>query len=145
MKKLLKPLMLMFALIAISSGLSAQTVNGVLQADPSSLNFETSVGQTETKTVYLSVLDQDYLSRLVSPVIDVKIQGTNANQFYIDANTVSVIDVVNSVLNGNPVDIQVTYNPTTTGTHSAVLVIATPSLLGTSATLVNVPLMGMAK
>lgn len=145
MKKSMKPLLLLIALIAVSiSGLKAQTVNGVLQADPSSLSFTTTVNHPVTQTVYISPLDQDFLSRLLSPVIDVKIQGTNANQFSIDANNVSVVDILNSVTSGNPIDIEVTYNPTAAGTHSAVLVIGTPNILGIGVTLLNIPLNGVA-
>ncbi len=146
MKEFLKPFLLLVVLITISTGaLKAQTVNGVLAADPSSLSFNTSVNQPVTERVEISVLNQDFLSRLLSPVIDVKIEGTNANQFSIDSNTVSVVDILNSVLNGNPVDIEVTYNPTSIGSHSAVLVIKTPSILGLGVVLLNVPLHGVAQ
>lgn len=145
MKNLLKPVLLLIVLVGMSAtGLKAQTINGVLTADPQSLSFDTIVGSPQTKTVHISVLDVDHLARLFSSLIVVEIRGTNANQFSIDSNDQNIIDIVNSLLNGHPIDIPVTYNPTSTGYHYGTLVVKLPGLLGLDIILLNVNLTGHA-
>lgn len=143
MKTLLKTMLLVFAM-TIATTTQAQTVAGVLQPDPETLNFSTAIGHPVTQTVEFSVLNQDFLSRVTSPVIEAKIAGTNANQFSIDANNISVVDVLASVVNGNPIDIEVTYNPTAKGTHYATLIVKLPDILGIGVTLATVELTGVA-
>ncbi len=145
MKNFAKSLLLVLAVVTLSvTNVKAQTINGILQADPASLEFQTTVGTPVTKIVKLLVLNQEELSRLTSPLLDVRIEGTNADQFSIDANTVTIIDILESVITGKPVDIEVTYNPTETGTHFATLVIGLPRILGLNVVLVNVELTGTA-
>ena len=146
MKNFIKPLLLLIVLVTMSSaGAKAQTVNGILTANPESLSFETTLQHPVTKTVEVSVLDVDRLGRLFSSLIVVEIQGTNANQFSIDANDQNILDIISSLLNGDPIDIPVTYNPTTKGYHYATLVIRLPSVLGIQIVLLNVNLEGHAK
>jgi len=145
MKNFVKPLLLILAVVTLSvTNVKAQTINGILQADPASLEFETTVGTPVTEVVNLLVLNQEELSRLTSPLLDVRIEGTDADQYSIDANTVTIIDILESIITGKPVDIEVTYNPTETGTHFATLVIGLPRILGLNIVLVNVELTGTA-
>ncbi len=145
MKSLLKTMLLAFAMITLSATtMQAQTVAGVLQPDPESLNFSTSVGVPVSEVVEFSVLNQDFISRLTSPLLEAKITGTNSNQFSVDSNNISVFDILASVLNGHPVDVEVTYNPTSTGTHYGILVLKLPDILGIGVTLATVELTGVA-
>lgn len=145
MKNFVKPLLLILAVVTLSvTNVKAQTINGILQADPASLEFETTVGTPVTEVVNLLVLNQEELSRLTSPLLDVRIEGTDADQYSIDANTVTIIDILESIITGKPVDIEVTYNPTETGTHFATLVIGLPRILGLNIVLANVELTGTA-
>lgn len=145
MKKFIRTMLpvMLLATIAVS-GLKAQTLNGILVANPESLSFETQVFSPVSETVQVSVLNQDFLSRLLSPLITVEIKGTNANQFTIDSNNVDVVDILESLLNGNPVDIEVTYNPINSGTHFATLNIGISAALGINISLLNVNLVGVA-
>lgn len=144
MKKFIKRMLPVMLLAIAVSGLKAQTVNGVLVATPESLSFQTEVYSPVTDVVRISALDSDYLSRLFSPLITVEITGTNADQFSIDSDNVDVGEILESLLNGYPIDIAVTYNPTRIGTHYATLTVSISVALGIKITLLNVNLVGVA-
>lgn len=134
----------MILLVMSAAASQAQTLNGILKADPEELTFGTTVGDTQTKVVTISVLDIDGLSRILSPLITAEIIGTDSNQFSIDSNNIDLLDIIQSLLQNKPIDIEVTYNPTKFGTSYATLKIALFSILGIQVGLLNIDLQGIA-
>ena len=114
-----------------SSGATSKTVSvtgtataqsPTITVDPTSLSFSTTVGTPVSKTFHLKGIN---LTRLVT----LSVTGSF---------TLSQTQVLTTTAN-NGVDITVTYNPTTAGTHSGTITLAS-----TGAETVTIPLTGTA-
>ncbi len=105
--------------------------NPGLAPSSQSVSFATQVSQSQTKTVNVKGSNILILNTISS--FDVILSGPNANQFTVAAQTGSLGNVLSGLLGGG-YDLNITYNPTSVGTHTATVTVKAV-LLGIAETI----------